>query len=298
VINLTVHVGDISYADDSNIGILEPSSGSSYENVYDYFQESIAPVAAHVPYMVAPGNHDVSCKAIGDNGCPKQQRNFTAFRKRFIMPSAPSGALDKQGRPVENMWYSFDVGGVHFVSISTETDFPHAPTNPTTIIGGGAGGGFGDQLAWLRKDLNKARSVNSTRFIVVYGHRPWYSTVTADWPFLAPLRVQDAFEPLFREARVDLYICGHKHLYERTVSAFDGERNDNDGTVQVINGAAGNNEGLQSGKGVGGLIVSANYEDHGFGSIEVIGDRLRWRYWLSETGDVYDEFFLESRRTK
>ena len=77
-----------------------------------------------------------------------------------------------------------------------------------------------------------------------------------------------------------------------------GERNDNDGTVQVINGAAGNNEGLQSGKGVGGLIVSANYKDHGFGSIEVIGDRLRWRYWLSETGDVYDEFFLESRRTK
>ena len=36
-INLTVHVGDISYADDSNIGILEPSSGSSYENVYDYY---------------------------------------------------------------------------------------------------------------------------------------------------------------------------------------------------------------------------------------------------------------------
>ena len=50
------------------------------------------------------------------------------------MPSASSGALSKQGRPVQNMWYSFDVAGVHFVSVSTETDFPHRLTQAPYLV--------------------------------------------------------------------------------------------------------------------------------------------------------------------
>lgn len=64
------------------------------------------------------------------------------------MPSAESGGL-------ENFWYSFDHGSVHFVMLNTETDFPNAPDEP-----GGEGdenaGPFapsGAQLAWLEKDL-------------------------------------------------------------------------------------------------------------------------------------------------
>ena len=85
-VNLTIHVGDIGYADDFDVGILEPSSGSSYESVYDFFQASVEPIAAHVPYMVAPGNHDVTCKAVSDSGCPKQQRNFSLFGNALSCP--------------------------------------------------------------------------------------------------------------------------------------------------------------------------------------------------------------------
>lgn len=35
--NATIHVGDVSYADDTHV-LVEPSSGSSYEAAYDLFQ--------------------------------------------------------------------------------------------------------------------------------------------------------------------------------------------------------------------------------------------------------------------
>jgi 3',5'-cyclic AMP phosphodiesterase CpdA len=295
-INATIHVGDVSYADDSKI-VIEPSSGRGYEAIYDLFQASIEPVSAFAPYMVAPGNHDVSCHVTGDLGCPQQQRNFTAFRRRFVMPSRASGAVDEAGRSVENMWYSFEVAGIHFVSVSTESDYHKAPTSPDTFVGGGKGGGFGDQLGWLKRDLDKARASKTVRFIVVYGHRPWYASSTSDWPLLTPTHAQAAFEPLFREFRVDLYVCGHKHYYERTVPAYRGERDDRDGTVTVINGAAGNNEGIEKkGKGSDALIVAANYAEEGFGVLDLQNaTALRFRYILSASGDVADEFTLNSR---
>ena len=295
--NCTIHVGDISYADDSHVAPIEPSSGSSYEAVYDLFQTEMETVAAFAPYMVSPGNHDVSCSALGDFGCPKALRNFSAFRSRFFMPSIRSGAVDQSGRSVQNMWYSFNIAGIHFASISTESDFSHSPTSPHTIIGGGAGGGFGNQLAWLRKDLATARQDPNIKFVVVYGHRPWYSSVKSDWPLHAEEHVQAAFEPIFYEYRVDLYICGHKHFYERTASASNGKENNVNGTVQIINGAAGNNEGVERGHGPKGLVVAANYADEGFGSLQLVnnGTVLRWQYHLATNGSAVDQVDLTTR---
>jgi hypothetical protein len=285
--DLALHVGDVSYADDALVKI-EPSSGLTYEGVYDEFQRLVEPIAAAVPYMVSPGNHDVSCRVTTDLGCPQHQKNFTAFRNRWRMPSVESGASEGEHH---NVWYSFTVSNVHFVSISTESDFPHAPTTPNTKIGGGAGGGFGDQLAWLRKDLAAANDDPRVKFVVALGHRPWLSSSLTDWPLLAPRHVRSAFEPLFEEFGVDMYVAGHKHYYERC-----GEVK---GTVQIVNGAAGNNEGVQgAGKGSKDGIVASNYEDTGFGELAGGGEDgvLRWRYVLSGTGEVYDEVVLKSRR--
>jgi len=178
------------------------------------------------------------------------------------------------------------------VSIDTESDFPDAPTTPNTLIGGGKGGGFGDQLSWLRDDLARAR--NASEFIVVFGHRPWYSTDGKwnDWPIRAPVHIQAAFEPLFHEFAVDLYICGHKHYYERAERAFQ-DKPDPNGTIQIINGAAGNNEDIQKGKGNVDLIVASNYETQGFGELTYDSQTksLTWSYLLSNTGKVVD--FLE-----
>ena len=89
--------------------------------------------------------------------------NFAAFNARFRMPSLESGA--DHGA---SMWYSFNVGPVHFVVVDTETDFPGAGGDHLSWVGGfegggeeGDNGGFGDQIAWLeevrRRDAERLR---------------------------------------------------------------------------------------------------------------------------------------------
>lgn len=119
--------------------------------------------------MVGPGNHEANC----DNGanltlCLPGQLNFTGYRAHWNMPSDVSGG-------VENFWYSWNHGMVHFITFNTETDFPNAPDEP-----GGEGAEFagpfapsGAQLAWLAKDL-AAVDRKKTPWVIAAGHRPWY----------------------------------------------------------------------------------------------------------------------------
>ena len=45
---------------------IEPSSGRGYDAVYDLFQRATETLTAAAPYMVLPGNHDVTCHATED----------------------------------------------------------------------------------------------------------------------------------------------------------------------------------------------------------------------------------------
>lgn len=137
-----------------------------YESNWDLWQQWLNSVTKRVPYMVLPGNHDVSCAEFdgGNNtltaylnnnqsnssaptsdltyySCPPSQRNFTAYSNRFTMSGEETGG-------VGNFWYSFgmitesytlnhrlthrfvDYGLAHFVSIDGETDFPYSPEWP------------------------------------------------------------------------------------------------------------------------------------------------------------------------
>lgn len=152
------------------------------------------------------------------------------------MPGAESGSNT-------NMFYSYNYANIHFVSISTETgkfsfrtadwatslrlkkvshvryiDFPGAP-EPST---------FGDQLAWLENDLKVANSMRSIYpWILVAGHRPVYSSVHGESedgkPIKEALKIQAAMEHLFHKYKVDLFICGHVHSYERTYPTYKSE---------------------------------------------------------------------------
>jgi hypothetical protein len=158
------------------------------------------------------------------------------------MPSTSSGGL-------ENFWYSWDHGMVHFISFNTETDYPNAADEP-----GGEGlenaGPFapnGTQLAWLEKDL-KSVDRTKTPWIIVSGHRPWYVSTTP-----CP-ECQSAFEPLLDKYGVDVVLHGHKHFYERQAPIKSGptvngtadshELNNPSSPWYIVNGAAGHYDGL------------------------------------------------------
>jgi len=78
------------------------------------------------------------------------------------MPSADSGGVD-------NMWYSFDYGMVHFVMMDSETDYKFSPEGPLSQVGAGP---FGDQMGWLKDDLQKANNNRKTTpWIIAVAHR-------------------------------------------------------------------------------------------------------------------------------
>lgn len=214
-----IHVGDFAYDMDWESGALG-----------DAFMRQIEPIAAYVPYMTCPGNHE-------------EKRNFSEYKARFSMPG-----------PYENLMHSFDIGMVHFIGFSTEFYYflEYGLKLPVK------------QYEWLEEDLKKANTPEARAkrpWIVVFGHRPMYcsnggpadcnhfsSRVRTGLPFLGLLGLED----LFYQYGVDLMLWGHQHSYERLWPVYNHEvkngsvrepyRNPN-APVHIITGSAGCWEG-------------------------------------------------------
>ncbi|KAK9236928.1 Metallo-dependent phosphatase-like protein [Lipomyces kononenkoae] len=262
------HPGDIAYADywlkeqiHKYLPWVSVDQGYKvYNMLLNTFYDEMQPITALKPYMVGPGNHEANCDNAGTTDsatnisytvdiCIEGQRNFTGFRNHFRMPSAESGG-------VENFWYSFDHGMVHFVQISTETDLGHGLVGPDEPFGvegnfdsvGQDAGPFGtknEQYNWLQQDL---ASVDRTKtpWIVVAGHRPFYAANPEGGVCLECIT---AFEPLFLQYNVDLVLAGHVHFYERNAPIRNGtadpnELNNPSSPWYILNGAAGHYDGL------------------------------------------------------
>ncbi|CAH2041217.1 unnamed protein product, partial [Iphiclides podalirius] len=130
--DVVLHVGDFAY-----------DMHDEGARVGDQFMRQIQPLAAHVPYMACPGNHE-------------EAYNFSNYRARFSMPGAH-----------ESLYYSFDLGPVHFVSISTELYY--FLQYGLKVLEG--------QFRWLQRDLaeaNKEKNRRTRPWIVLYSHRPMY----------------------------------------------------------------------------------------------------------------------------
>ena|SRR3990167_7726408 len=106
--DLFVHLGDISYANDHPL---------QYERTWNTWFESMQSAMAHIPYMVSVGNHESWCR---NPVCAVPTYNFTTYNQKFRMPGNESGSGT-------NMFYSFDYFNIHFVAVSTETDYPGQP---------------------------------------------------------------------------------------------------------------------------------------------------------------------------
>ncbi|RZC82995.1 hypothetical protein C5167_045782 [Papaver somniferum] len=185
------HIGDISYA-------------RGYSWLWDTFFTQIEPVASKVPYHVCIGNHEYDWPLQpwkpdwssygkdggGECGVP--------YSLKFNMPGNSSLPTGTRAPATRNLFYSFDSGVVHFVYVSTETNF---------LPGS-------DQYNFIKHDLETVNR-KKTPFVVVQGHRPMYTTSNENRD--APLRnrMLEHYEPLFVKNKVTLAMWGHVHRYER-----------------------------------------------------------------------------------
>ncbi|WKY10663.1 hypothetical protein Q1695_002770 [Nippostrongylus brasiliensis] len=184
-----IHIGDIAYDLHSDAG----RTGDKFMNVLE-------PVISRIPYMVVAGNHE-------DDG-----NNFMNFQERFRMPANDFN---------DNQFYSFDLGPVHFVALSTEYYYYDSIGSERLLA----------QYNWLQKDLQNAVSNRQrTPWIVSYLHRPFYCSSKGNNDCSdsdsALIRVGDSKKPgleeVFLKYRLDVGFWGHKHFYERFYPVANG----------------------------------------------------------------------------
>ncbi|ETP31383.1 hypothetical protein F442_19746 [Phytophthora nicotianae P10297] len=300
-IDLIYQLGDMSYADDDYL-VASQLTGFFYEEVYNKWMNSLAPIMSSVPYMVLVGNHEAECHS---PACQLSQAkkdmlgNYTAYNSRWKMPYKESdGAL--------NMWHSFDHGPIHFTSLSTETDYPSSPTNAYTLTN--KNGNFGNQLGWLETELAKANANrDNVPWIIVGMHRPIYDVAGCDdgVPKDDNLYLQQAFESLFLKYKVDVVVAGHRHYYERQLPianssvVLDGVSDDYkvydnpQAPVYILTGAAGNVENLRDAPdGTAPWNAAFDYSHFGFSTLEANRTMLSWKYFASSDLSVQDEFVM------
>jgi predicted MPP superfamily phosphohydrolase len=283
--SLILHIGDVSYADDYP---------EFFEKTFNHWFELVQGIAPRAPYMVLPGNHDYGCKF---PICDTNNQQFRAFNTRFQMLPA--------NQKNHSMFYSFNYGPIHVVAISTETDFNNAPFSPT----------FGDQISWLKQDLAKANKERHIRpWILVVGHRPYYSAFFIHSfngePIFEAYDIQQAFEEIFHENKVDLFMAGHFHGYERQWPTYRNNitskdyNNTNGGTIHIVNGSGGNIEGLAWPWMMGSPVWHAKQylDDWGYGILtakqDATNDLLQWRFFSAEDNVLRDEITIRKSKMK
>ncbi|ETK83777.1 hypothetical protein F441_11352 [Phytophthora nicotianae CJ01A1] len=224
VVDGVVSVGDYAY----DLNMIDGHVG-------DIFMQEIEPIAASVPFMVCPGNHET-------------HNVFSHYSQRFrLMPSNKNegvqtvhvGGRSKDAEPKEvpnNWFYSFDVGLVHFAIISTEIYFKKTLDVDGDVIA--------RQEAWLEQDLAKANANREqTPWLVVIGHRPMYCTSDDTNCGDKAAMLRDKLEDKFFTHGVDLYLCGHQHNYERAFDVYKSQtwkRTHNmRATTHILTGASG-----------------------------------------------------------
>ncbi|XP_043692991.1 probable inactive purple acid phosphatase 27 [Telopea speciosissima] len=180
-VNSIFHIGDISYA-----------TGFLVE--WDFFLQQIVPLASHVSYMTAIGNHERDYIDSGSVYITSDSGGECGVAYEIYFPM-PTIAKDKP-------WYSIEQGPVHFTVISTEHDWTSNS----------------EQYQWMEMDM---ASVNRSRtpWLIFNGHRPMYSSVSGVLPSVDPFFVA-AVEPLLIDYKVDLALWGHVHNYERTCAVY------------------------------------------------------------------------------
>ena len=96
--------------------------------------------------------------------------------------------------------YSFKLHNVHFLSMATEISYSSSSS----------------QTAFVKQDLAAASQDPDIDWIIVYFHKPMYTSPNSCSSCSGESSLRDIYHPLFDQYGVDLVLEGHAHDYQRS----------------------------------------------------------------------------------
>lgn len=116
---------------------------------------------------------------------------------------------------LNEQYYSFNYKNMHFLALSTETDYDEDS----------------EQYQFAIRDLEKYSKEPFIDWIIVFYHRHIYGSgsLEVDSDF------REIYHPLFDKYKVNLALQGHLHVYERTYPITFNEEDDDEPIVQDYN---------------------------------------------------------------
>lgn len=280
------------------------SFGRDAEYQSNFFNRYKDNLLKQYPLFPSPGNHDY------DNDNPARQDDHKVpYYDVFTMPTQGEAGGEPSGTEA---FYSFDYGNVHFLSLDSYGREDNATRLYDTL---------GRQVQWIKKDLATNKNKD---WVVAYWHHPPYSKGSRESdgdPEMTAIRQN--FIRILERLGVDLIICGHSHVYERSrlMGGHYGYANTFDPAKHVIDGSSARYDGSDNScpyikntpqsrgtvyvvAGSGGQLGSpkpdfphkAMYHSdaqHGGGlMLEVEGNRLDLK-WIAADGVIRDKFTME-----
>jgi len=285
------------------------SSGTDPEFQEKFFNIYKDGLLKKYPLFPAPGNHDYN--DFYQYKATAQASKDIAYYQSFSMPANGEAGGVPSGTPA---YYSFDIGNAHFLSLDS---YGKEDNNATRLYDTA-----GAQVQWIKKDLE---AFNNTRrgWVIAYWHHPPYTMGSHNSDKEGELvKMRENFIRILERYGVDLILCGHSHLYERSrlmqghygmeatfnaaehnlstsTALYDGSENScpyikdtltNKGTVYVVTGSAGSLGKSQPAYPHDAMYYS-NTELGGASMVEVTENKLELK-WICSDGQVRDHFVM------
>lgn len=292
-LNAWILMGDNAYSD-----------GTDAEFQAKFFNIYKDNLLKKYPLYPVPGNHDYH----DFNSASSKDDNKMAYYQNFSVPT--KGEAGGVASNTES-YYSYDIGNVHFLALDS-----YGPDNLGTHIYDE----MGEQAEWVKKDL---KANKNKKWVVAYFHHPPYTKGSHDSDTESLLvKIRENFIKILEEGGVDLVLCGHSHVYERSklikgyygkeadydakkyeisssTALYDGSKNsmpyvksatDTKGTVYVVSGSAGALGGNKATYPHDAMFYSNNAVG-GAVMLEIQGNTLELK-WISSDGIIHDHFTM------
>ena len=291
--NAWILMGDNAYTD-----------GTDAEFQAKFFNNYQGILLNKYPLFPVPGNHDY-------NNIPSptltEQFKLAYFQNFSVPTQGEAGGVPSNTKS----YYSYDIGNVHFLALDS-----YGPDN---------GGKYmydemGEQAEWVKKDLKENKN---RQWVIAYFHHPPYTmgSHNSDTEKLL-VKIREQFIKILEDSGVDLILCGHSHVYERSKlmkgyfgkeadfdslkynlsnssALYDGSKNsapylksktNSVGTVYVVSGSSGALGGHKDAWPHNAMYYSNN-EIGGALMLEIQGKQLELK-WICSDGKIADHFTM------